>query len=68
MAFGLLARTPHSVAVKNEELKQVFANGEYSKLRDEYKIRYVVVPGGTSDNGSARTIFEDARLKVYELD
>jgi hypothetical protein len=68
MAFGLLARTPHSVAVKNEELKRVFASGEYSKLRDEYNIRYVVVPGGTQGGGSEKTIFEDLRVKVYDLE
>src|SRR5436189_4692085 len=65
LVFGLLSRTPYSVAVKDEELKQLIGRGEYRRLHDEYRIRYLVTSAGTDI--PFRTIFEDSNVKLYEL-
>jgi hypothetical protein len=69
LVFGLLSRTPQSVATKDEEIKRLIENADYVKLYDEYKIRYLVMGAATDleENDSIRTIFEDSKVRLYEL-
>jgi hypothetical protein len=69
-AVSVLSRTPHSVAMKQEELKRLVENGDYIKLRNEYQIRYLVTDAAKdleTKNRSIRTLFGDSKVKLYEL-
>ena len=66
----IAVRTPHSAAIKGEELKRVIGNGDYIKLRDEYQIRYLVTDAAKdleSENGSIKSLYGDSKVKLYEL-
>ena len=70
LAFSVLSRTPHSVAVQGEELEQLLENGEYSTLRDGYGIRYLVTDAAKDvdgEHGSVKILFADSRVTLYEL-
>jgi hypothetical protein len=69
MAFGVLSRTPRSVAVKGEELTRALEAGDYGKLREQYRIRYLVTAASTvpETNDSLRLIFEDSTHKLFGL-
>ena len=70
LAYSVLSRTPHSVAMKGEELKRLIENGDYIKLRNEYKIEYLVTDAAKDlerENRSVRSLFGDSKVKLYEL-
>jgi len=69
-ACGVLSRTPHSAAMTGEAIERLFENGDYTHLRDEYRIRYLVTDPSKNvetENGSVRTLFRDSKVTLYEL-
>jgi hypothetical protein len=69
-ACGVLSRTPQSAAMTGEAIERLLENGDYTHLRDEYQIRYLVIDPSRNVNtetGSVRTLFRDSKVALYEF-
>lgn len=70
MAFGYIARTPSSVAEKGSLLRRAVNRGEYSKLWDTYRIRYIVTRDVIEYDDSyisIELVYQDGEVKIYRL-
>ena len=71
IAFGYIARVPKSVAYIDSQLSEVIRQKDYVKLQREFGIRYLVVDAAVdvpcSDPPAARLLYQDEKVKLYDL-
>lgn len=71
MAFGYIARTPTSVAEKGSLLRRTVNRGEYSKLWDTYRIRYIVTREAIEYADPyllVELVYQDDDVNIYRLE
>lgn len=70
MAFGYVARTPSSVAEKEQGLNRAINRGEYGALWDTYRIRYVATRDAIESDApylSVELVYQDGEVNIYRL-
>lgn len=68
MAYGYIARVSRSVEIKSNELRRVFAMGDYEKLYSEYGFRYLILPRSMNVVATlGQPLYQDTDAQIYDL-
>jgi hypothetical protein len=71
LVFGYVARTPSSVAEKEKGIIRAINRGEYVRLWDEYKVRYIVTESIIEYENpfvTVELIYQDDGVYMYRLE
>ncbi|MCX6812504.1 MAG: hypothetical protein NTW79_02685 [Candidatus Berkelbacteria bacterium] len=65
---GYISRLPTSVSEKDAAIFNLIDEKNYSALRNQYQIRYLIFPAVTDSSGLPSPIYRDQTAAIYDLD